>query len=235
MQRTPPDNTTDRYVSARAYSEKSGRDGPSSVSFMMDSSTPDGGGARDDVGEPRKRLPQVLRTVLEFALALIVALALTWVIKAFLVEPYEVPTGSMETTIMIGDKILADKITMNFTAIEKGDIVVFADKVMPERILVKRVIATGGQVVDIRDGLVHVDGSPLYEPYVNGGETYALEQHFENMEITYPFTIPEGQLWVMGDNRNNSADSRYFGTITEDSVYGRAFMVFWPLEDIGPL
>ncbi len=185
--------------------------------------------------EQRKKPPTLLRTLIEFALALVVALALTWVIKTFLVEPFEVPTGSMETTIMSGDKLLADKISLNWDPVGYGDIVVFADKTTPGRILVKRVIATGGQQVTIRDGLVYVDGVPLYEPYTNGAETEKLEQHFENMAIEYPYTVPEGQLWVMGDNRLNSADSRYFGTITEDSVYGRAFMVFWPLEDVGPL
>jgi len=65
--------------------------------------------------------------------------------------------------------------------------------------------------------------------------TKPLEQHFDNMRIDYPFTVPEGYIWVMGDNRENSADSRYFGAITENSVYGRALMVFWPLEHVGPL
>jgi len=183
----------------------------------------------------RKRLPAVLRTALEFAIALMVALGLTWVLKTFVVEPYEVPTGSMETTIMVGDKLLAEKVSLNFNPVQRGDIIVFADKVLPGRVLVKRVIATGGQVVDFDDGHVIVDGFPLYEPYVNGAMTYPLEQHFENMDIKYPYTVPEGHVWVMGDNRENSADSRYFGSITESSIYGRALMVFWPLEDIGPL
>jgi len=182
-----------------------------------------------------KRPPSILRVLFEFALALTVALALTWAIKMYLVEPFEVPTGSMETTIMSGDKLLADKITLNWRPVEGGDIVVFSDKVVIGRTLVKRVIATGGQVVDIRDGLVYVDGEPFYEPYTNGTRSYPLEQHFENMVIEYPYTVPMGHLWVMGDNRENSADSRYFGTIAVESVYGRALMVFWPLEDIGPL
>ena len=185
--------------------------------------------------EKQKKQPSILRTILEFAIALVIALALTWVIKTFFIEPFEVPTGSMETTIMIGDKILADKYTINFDEVKRGDVIVFADKVMPGRILVKRVIATGGETVDIRNGLVYVDGEPLYEPYVNGAETLPLEQHFENMPIEFPYTVPEDQLWVMGDNRENSADSRYFGTVNADSVYGKALLVFWPFENIGPL
>ncbi|GHT79927.1 signal peptidase I [Actinomycetota bacterium] len=185
--------------------------------------------------EQQKQNPGVLRTLLEFALALVIALALTWAIKTFLVEPFEVPSGSMETTIMTNDKILADKISYNFTPIVKGDIIVFADKAVQDRTLVKRVIATGGQTVDFRNGIVYVDGIPLYEPYTNGANNAPLNQHLNNMSIEYPFEVPEGQLWVMGDNRENSADSRYFGAITETSVYGKAIMVFWPIEHIGPL
>jgi len=187
--------------------------------------------------EPKKskKSSGVLRTILEFAIALVVALGLTWVLKSFVVEPYEVPTGSMETTIMVGDKLLAEKVTLNFNPVQNGDIIVFADKVLPGRVLVKRAIATGGQVVDFKDGHVYVDGVPLYEPYVNGALTQPLDQQFDNMIINYPYKVPDGQIWVMGDNRENSADSRYFGSINESSVYGRALMVFWPLGDIGPL
>ena len=136
---------------------------------------------------------------------------------------------------MIGDKLLAEKITYNFNPVQVGDIVVFADKVMQGRVLVKRVIALGGQVVDLRDGLVYVDGNPLYEPYTHGMKSNPIEHHYDDMNIVYPYTVPEGCLWVMGDNRENSADSRYFGPITENSVFGRALLVFWPLENINPL
>ena len=190
----------------------------------------------DEELEPsKKKAVSFWRFIIELVVALGIALALTWAIKTFFVEPYEVPTGSMESTIMIGDKLLADKITLNWDAVQHGDVIVFADKVMPGRILVKRVIATGGEVVDLRDGLVFVNDFPLYEPYTKGIETQPIGQHFENMNIEYPFTVPEGHLWVMGDNRGNSADSRYFGTVTEESVFGRAIMVFWPMENIGPL
>lgn len=193
--------------------------------------------AEDDIEPIRepKRSHSIFRTIIEFAIALAVALLLTWALKTYVIEPFEVPTGSMERTIMIGDKILAEKVSLHYDPIVKDDIIVFADKTLPGRILVKRVIAVGGQVVDIRDGLVYVDGEPLYEPYTNGMESHPLTQHFDNMIIEYPYTVPEGHLWVMGDNRENSADSRYFGTIAEETVYGRAWMIFWPLEDIGPL
>lgn len=190
--------------------------------------------------EPQKapgaspKVNSVVRTIIEFGIALLVALALTWALKTYVVEPFEVPTGSMEPTIMVGDKILTEKVSLNFEPVVKGDIIVFADKTQPGRILVKRVIAVGGQQVDFQEGLVLVDGEPLYEPETVG-ESYPLASHFENMAIDYPYTVPEGQVWVMGDNRESSQDSRYFGSITEESIYGRVWMVFWPLEDIKPL
>jgi signal peptidase I len=188
--------------------------------------------------EPNKSIrerPGFFRTLIELVFALIVALLLTWSLKTFVIEPFEVPSGSMETTIMTNDKILCDKISYNFVDIQKGDIVVFADKVVDGRILVKRVIATGGQTVDLKDGHVYVDENPLYEPYTHGAATNPLTQRYNNATIDYPYKVPVGYIWVMGDNRGNSADSRYFGPILEDAVYGKAIMVFWPLEHVGPL
>lgn len=189
----------------------------------------------DDFVPPTRDSGSIVRTLIEFCIALIIALGLTWALKTYVIEPYEVPTGSMETTIMIGDKLLAEKISLHFNPVRPGDIVVFADIVLQGRVLVKRVIAVGGQTIDLVDGHVIVDGARLYEPYLHGVPTNPLATHFEGMDIQYPYTVPEGYLWVMGDNRGNSADSRYFGPVLESSVYGRAFMVFWPLADIGPL
>ena len=185
--------------------------------------------------EPQKKTFSLLRAALEFAIALLIALILTWAVKSYVIEPFEVPTGSMENTIMIGDKLFADKLTILFDPVERGDIIVFADKTLPGRILVKRVIAVGGQVVDLQNGVVFVDGEPLFEPYTGGNRSFPLERHFENMQIEYPYTVPAGHYWVMGDSRENSADSRYFGTISDETIYGRAWMVFWPFESIGPL
>ena len=96
--------------------------------------------------------------------------------------------------------------------------------------LIKRVIATGGQTVDLRDGVVYVDGVPLDEPYTQGKPSNDL-----NSGITYPYTVPEGHVWVMGDNRTNSADSRAFGAIPLESVTGHAVLRYWPLDRIGTL
>lgn len=185
--------------------------------------------------DPKKRGGgrSALRFFVEFIIALAIAFALTWLVKTFVIQPFEVPSGSMEPTIMTNDRILAEKITYSFNTVKKGDVIVFADKTQQGRILVKRVIALPGQTVSFDgEGNVLVDGSSIYEPYTKGRLSYPLPTHFEGMTISYPYTVPENCVWVMGDNRTNSADSRYFGSIDMDSIEGRVVMIFWPPSDI---
>jgi len=97
--------------------------------------------------------------------------------------------------------------------------------------LIKRVIATGGQTVDLVGGVVYVDGEPLDEPYTLGKASDPLPYSLSGSEISYPYTVPEGSVWVMGDNRTNSLDSRYFGTIRVDDITSKAVFIFWPFSD----
>ncbi|MDR0501140.1 MAG: signal peptidase I [Coriobacteriales bacterium] len=176
-----------------------------------------------------------LRMVIELAIALVVAFSAVWLLKTYVVQPFEVPSASMEPTISVGDKFLADMLFYKMNGVQKGDIVCFDDKTKPNRVLVKRVIATSGQVVDLQNGHVSVDGVILYEPYTHESPSEPLYPHFLNMEINYPYTVPEGYIWVMGDNRDNSSDSRYFGPIEESAIIGRGILVYWPFEHIAIL
>ncbi|MBQ9691051.1 MAG: signal peptidase I, partial [Eggerthellaceae bacterium] len=96
------------------------------------------------------------------------------------------------------------------------------------RTLIKRIVAVGGQTIDIHDGKVFIDGQELDEPYALGN-TYVLQDQLGTPYQMYPYTIPEGYVWVMGDNRENSADSRKFGPVSEDTITGRALFRFWPV------
>ena len=98
--------------------------------------------------------------------------------------------------------------------------------------LIKRVIAVGGQTVDLRDGAVYVDGEKLDEPYTEGKQSKPLSN---SNGITYPYKVPEGEIWVMGDNRTNSLDSRVFGSVPVENVTGHAFWRYWPLSSFGSL
>ena len=100
--------------------------------------------------------------------------------------------------------------------------------------LIKRCIAVGGQTVDLVDGRVVVDGVALDEPYTRGLPSEPLKTAL-GVEVSYPYTVPAGHLWVMGDNRTNSNDSRYFGAIDEDTLTGRAALVYWPFSNFGLL
>lgn len=177
-----------------------------------------------------RRQPGILRRFLSFVICIAVVLAAAWGIRTYVVEPFEVPSASMETTIMTGDRLFAEKVSYHFTDVQPGDIVVFSDPQVPSRVLVKRVIATEGQTVSMSGGTLYIDGVAQSEPYVTG-ETYPLSQTAGNVSISYPYVVPEGEVWVMGDNRENSSDSRYFGSIDEDTIFGKAILTYWPLEN----
>ena len=160
--------------------------------------------------------------------------ALAWRQVTFVHQAFAVPSGSMEGTIMTGDRVYAEKVSYLFRDPEPGDIVTFQDPEIPGRVLIKRCIAVGGQTVDLVDGRVVVDGVALDEPYTRGLPSEPLKTAL-GVEVSYPYTVPAGHLWVMGDNRTNSNDSRYFGAIDEDTLTGRAALVYWPFSNFGLL
>lgn len=165
----------------------------------------------------------------------LIAFAVFALVRTFIVAPFTVPTGSMEPTIQVGDNIFAQKVSVLLGAdAEPGDIVVFDNPVAgsDHDILVKRVIACGGQTVDLVDGVVWVDGTPLEEPYAQG-MSFPLSMQAPGVAVDFPYVVPEDCLWVMGDNRENSADSRYFGPVPNENLIGIAFMRYWPLDRIG--
>lgn len=187
----------------------------------------------DEAPQPEhEKETSLVRWLLETAVLIALAVALAFGIRTVLVEPFVVPTGSMIPTIMIDDRVLAEKITYRFLHEPRpGDIVVFPDPKGEHPHLIKRLIATGGQTVDLRDGKVYVDGKMLDEPYTHNKPSIP----FAIAPISFPYRVPEGRLWVMGDNRTNSADSRVFGAIEESSVQGRGMWTYWPLASFGAL
>ncbi|MGI6046236.1 MAG: signal peptidase I [Eggerthellaceae bacterium] len=173
-----------------------------------------------------------MKKFLKFILTVAIILGLAWFLRAFVIQPYQIPSASMETTIMTNDIVIAEKVSYYFREPAAGDIVTFEDPEVPNRTLIKRVIATGGQTVNLIDGRVYVDGVAIDEPYTNGQKSYPYEK---SEGITYPYTVPEGYVWVMGDNRTNSKDSRYFGAIKVSSINGRGCFIYWPLDQVGVL
>lgn len=182
------------------------------------------------IADGSKKKTSPFRLIVEVIIIVFVAIGLATVFTRYVMQPYEIPSASMEHTIEIGDRVFSEKVSYLFGDPKQGDIITFTDPSDPNRVLIKRVIATAGQTVDLVDGDLYVDGVLMDEPYTNGEPSYDLHS-----DIRYPYTVPEGYVWVMGDNRTNSADSRAFGPVSLDSVTGRAVVKYWPLERIGLL
>lgn len=182
--------------------------------------------------------PSTTRRVLEFLLTILLALGLMVVIRIFVVDSYIVPSGSMLQTIQLGDRLIGEKISYRMRTPRQGEIITFydPDPTKAGMTLIKRVIAVEGQTVDFADGIVYVDGVALKESYVQG-QTMPLPGYAPNLDsaIVYPYTVPEGCVWVMGDNRENSLDSRYFGPVELEDISSHALFIYWPPEDMGAL
>ena len=173
-----------------------------------------------------------IRWLVGCALSVVV---LAFLIRTFVGSPYFVPTGSMLETIQEGDVLFGEKVTYYLRDPEPGDVVTFVSPLDGDT-LIKRVIAVGGQTVDLKDGVVYVDGEPLSEDaYTLGKPTYSLSDLAGSEGISYPYTVPENTVWVMGDNRTNSKDSRYFGPVSVDDVTSKAMVIYWPLSDFRTL
>lgn len=166
----------------------------------------------------------------ELAVTILVAFVLVFgVVRPFVVAAYKIPSRSMVPTLEVGDRILANKFVYDFFEPERGDIVVFESvDENDDQTLIKRVVGVAGDKIRVRRGSLYVNGELQEEPYLN--------EHRQTPQDTYgPITVPEGNIFVMGDNRDNSADSRVFGPLPLENVEGEAFMRFWPVPKIGPL
>jgi signal peptidase I len=181
-------------------------------------------------------------TVREYFESIVIAVILALFVRTWVVQAFKIPTGSMENNLLIGDHLLVNKFVFSPTAaglerallpmrdIRRGDIVVFKYPEEPERDFIKRVIGLPGDIVELRAKKVYINGQPLDEPYVHyltpagsGGEVTSADVR----ERYGPVTVPDEQYFVMGDNRDNSQDSRYWGYLPRDHVKGKALMIYW--------
>jgi len=171
-----------------------------------------------------------MRNAVEWAAIVIGALVVAFLVKTFLIQAFFIPSLSMFPTLHEGDRVLVNKLSYQLHDVNRGDMVVFdRPDGQPEseiKDLIKRVIGLPGETIEARDGVVYIDGERLQEPYlVDGMRTENLAEQ----------EVPAGHVWVMGDNRSGSSDSRVFGPIDEDTIVGRAFIRVWPLPDISLL
>lgn len=174
-----------------------------------------------------------LGCLLEIVETLVLTLIIFWVIQSFVAQPFRVQQKSMQHTLEESQYVLVDKLTPNFDTYKRGDIVVFTPPpnwaAPGGEPYIKRVIGVGGDTVQVRDGSVFLNGTKLVEPYVfkeDDGQTQATDP----LTSVDNWVIPDGQLFLMGDHRGNSADSREFGPIDIKVVIGRAWLRYWPID-----
>ena len=176
----------------------------------------------------------------DYGLALTVAVGMALLLKALMIQAFRMPSRSMEDSLLVGDFLLVDKFTygaplpfisLRLPALSNpqiGDIVMFKYPPDPERLYIKRCIATGGQVVEVRNKVVYVDGSRAQDPPFSKYVDARIFSSSQNPRDNYgPQRIPEDYLFVMGDNRDNSSDSRHWGLLPRDLVIGKALCIYW--------
>ncbi len=163
----------------------------------------------------------------DWIVSILIAIVLAFFIRYFIVELYMVEGPSMQPTLVSSERLVVNKFIYRFKTPQKGDIIVFRYPRDPSRDFIKRIIATAGDTIEINDGKVLVNGQLLTEPYI-----------LEKTRGSYPLsTVPEGHIFVMGDTRNNSEDSRFndVGFVAMEMLKGKAELVFWPFDKLKTL
>jgi signal peptidase I len=183
-------------------------------------------------------------TAREYVESIIIAVILALFIRTWVVQAFKIPTGSMENNLLVGDHLLVNKFAYapTLTALERtllpirqvhrGDVIVFKYPVEPDRDFIKRVIGLPGETLEVKRKEVYINGKPLTEPYVHfirplspeGAESLDVRDDFG------PVTVPPDQYFMMGDNRDNSQDSRFWGFMPADYIKGKALMIYWSYE-----
>jgi signal peptidase I len=209
-----------------------GPDGPSASSARGEGSS--GGVA----GEEMRQKGKLREYVEAFAVALLIAL----LVRTFVIQAFKIPSGSMENTLLVGDHIFVNKFlygyhipytkgrTLAYHTPEHGDIIVFVFPEDPSKDFIKRVVAIPGDTVEIRDKVVILNGESLREGYTQFADGKMTDGFVRSRDNMPPVKVPPGKYFVMGDNRDRSYDSRFWGFVDEDAVIGKAMFIYFSLD-----
>lgn len=161
------------------------------------------------------------------------------IIRPLLYEPFRIPSTSMVPTLNVGDRIVVNRWIYRLESPQRGDVIVFRSPTAAQKDqadFVKRLVGMPGDLVDVVEGNVYINGQPLNEPYLfQPSSTYPLDAYSYPQALEFPFRVPPGHYLVMGDNREESFDSRGWGLIEPERIKGRAVLKFWPPRDFGPI
>ncbi|HWD55966.1 MAG TPA: signal peptidase I [Acidimicrobiales bacterium] len=181
------------------------------------------------------------RWIIELAGVVVVAVVVAFLLRTFVIATYSIPSGSMEPTLQIGDRIVVDKLSYDFHGVDRGNIVVFSTPPNedcggpPVADLVKRVVGLPGESISVSGGNVFINGRLLSQswlPSSQQGKTYPGPSPAP-YALHHAYRIPQGDVFVMGDNRMSSCDSRYWGPIAESTIVGKVDLRIWPLSRLG--
>ncbi len=187
-------------------------------------------------------------TAREYFESILIAVILALFARTFVVQAFKIPTGSMEPNLLIGDHLLVNKFVTAPTMfgferallptreVRRGDIIVFKYPEEPERDFIKRVIGLPGETLELTNKQVHINGEPIDEPYAHFMQppsTDGTAQPWDPRHTFGPVTVPDGHYFMMGDNRDNSQDSRFWGFMPASFVKGRAMVIYWSFGEEG--
>jgi signal peptidase I len=177
--------------------------------------------------------------LVDYGIVAVVAIALALLVQAFLVKPYRIPSESMASTLRPGDRVLVNRVVYRLREPHRGDIMVFRYPEDRSIVFIKRVVGVPGDTLQVREGRLWVNGRRVEEPYVHrtagrrdataASGAVAGSTMREPWSLAQPYTVPADSFFVMGDNRTDSDDSRYWGTVPRADVIGEGFVVYWPL------
>jgi signal peptidase I len=178
----------------------------------------------------------------EYAEAFGVALVIALVVRTLLLQAFKIPSSSMENTLLVGDHIFVNKFVygyhvpytkgriLRFSTPKRGDIIVFVFPEDPDKDFIKRVIGVPGDTVEIRQKTVFVNGRPIDEPYVRFADGRNPDGYLRSRDNMAPVRVPEGKLFMLGDNRDRSYDSRFWGFVDMDAVIGKALFIYFSID-----
>ena len=204
----------------------------------LDQQPPGAPGPDTELAAPDGDKPRSHRWIVELVGVVVVAVVIAILLRTFVVATYSIPSGSMEPTLQIGDRIVVDKLAYHLHGIGRGDIVVFSTPPAencagpPVSNLVKRVIALPGETISLADGRVLIDGRLLPEPWLPPNERTQTTPgpSGEPFSLHHAYKVPAGDVYVMGDNRTFSCDSRYWGPVVKSTIVGKVDLRIWPLS-----